>query len=360
MGIKNGKGEIMNTFFSEILEQPTALKNTLEFYTDLEGKGTLENIRRIFKEKEFEYIIFTGMGSSYFTSYAVSNLFNSFGMKSFVINTSELLHYNFSVLNDKTLLVCISQSGESYEIKEILKIIPSNVFCIGITNEENSTLAEISSIVLLSKAGKEDMTSTKTYVSTSLVSFIMGWLLAGKWNDDKINLIKNLIENIKTGLSDYNSRIIEILKFLGEIPFLQIIARGPSYSSALQSALMFKEGARTPSAGILGGEFRHGPMEMVQEGFKSILFAPNGKTISQSIQMAKDIAGFSGKVLLITNINPGFSNNNIRILNIPESNEYLFSINSIIPIQLLVDCFAKSKGFEAGRFIYGAKITEEE
>lgn len=350
----------MNKFLTEILEQPDALEKTLNYYLNLEGKDAVEKVKEIFNKKEFEQLIFTGMGSSYFTSYAASNLFSSLGINSFVINSSELLHYHISLLEKKTLLICFSQSGESFEVKELLKKLPSSVFCVGITNEEISTLAKKANITLLSKAGREDMTSTKTYVSTTLVSFILGWSLSGNWDDDKINSIKNLIANFKTSLQNYNFRIKDALEFLGELPALQIIARGPSYSTALQSGLMFKEAARVAASGILGGEFRHGPMEMVQEGFKSILFAPNGKTVDQSIKMAKDIADFGGKVLLITNTKPKLSNKNILILTINEQDEFLFSIQSIIPVQLFINYFAEAKGFEVGSFAHGAKVTAAE
>ena len=347
----------MNDFLNEILEQPSALTTTLNYYMDSEGSATLKKIKNSFDEKKFEQIIFTGMGSSYFTSYSASNLFNDYGIKSFVVNSSELLHYNASLLTEKTLLICFSQSGESYEIKEILKVLPSNVFCIGITNESESSLAQKADIAILSKAGKEDMTSTKTFISTMLVSYILAWYLSGNWNDEKIEPIKKLSSKIEDFLSNYNQWINEVLEFLGELPFLQIIARGPSYAAAMQSALMFKEATRTPSAGIFGGEFRHGPMEMVQEGFKAILFAPEGKTIKQSLQMAEDIAKFGGKVLLLTNTAVEQFNCNIKILPIPEQDEYLFSILSIIPVQLLVDYYGKSKGFDAGSFSRGAKVT---
>ncbi len=347
----------MNEFLSEILEQPEALINTLKYYTDFEGKEVLIKIKNIFEKNKFEQIIFTGMGSSYFISYSAANLFNKFGLKSFVVNSSELLHYNIGLLSEKTLLICFSQSGESFEIKEILKIIPQDVYCIGITNEANSSLAKKSNIALLSKAGKEDMTSTKTFITTSLVSFILAWYLSSNWESDRIKSIENLADKIEDVLNNYKQWIDEVHEFLGELPFLQIIARGPSYSTAMQSALMYKEATRTAASGTLGGEFRHGPMEMVQKGFKSVLFAPEGKTIKQSIQMAKDIANFGGKVLLITNIDTDISNEKIKILKIDEQDEYLFSILSIIPVQLLVDYLGKSLGLEAGSFSRGAKVT---
>lgn len=351
----------MNNFLTEILEQPWALQNTLEYYINGEGKNVLKEIKKEFNERKFKQIIFTGMGSSYFICFTVSNLFNRLGItNSFVVNSSELLHYNISLLSEKTLLVCFSQSGESFEIKEILKILPLKVFCIGITNEEKSTLAKKADITLLSKAGKEEMTSTKTYTSTLLVSYILGWSLSDNWNNNKIKSIQNLIANFKHSLAEYNSWINEVLKFMDDLKFLQTIARGPSYSTAMQSALMFKEATRTPAAGIFGGEFRHGPMEMVQDGFKAILFAADGKTIKQSIQMAHDIVKYGGKVLLITNVKYESSGSNILILPIPEQDEYLFAIYSILPVQLIVDYYGKSIGLVAGSFSRGAKVTEIE
>ncbi len=350
----------MNNFLEEILEQPKALKDTLEFYSKGNGKDILMKITKVFKSRKFNKIIFTGMGSSYFTSFAASNLFNNYNLESYTFNSSELLHYNISVLTSKTLLICFSQSGESFEIKELLKIIPPGVFCIGITNEAESTLAKKSDIALLSKAGREEMTSTKTYVSILLLAYILGWSLTGNWNSNKVIAIKNLIKEVSKILYDYESWSNEVLQFFGDISFMQVIARGPSYSSAMQSALMFKEATRTPAEGIFGGEFRHGPMEMVQEGFKSILFAPEGKTNKQSLKMAEDILEFGGKVLLITNSDKQFIDSNIKVLNLNETDEYLFSILSVIPIQLIVDSFGKSKGLVAGSFSRGAKVTLKE
>jgi glucosamine--fructose-6-phosphate aminotransferase (isomerizing) len=347
----------MNKFLEEILEQPYALERTLQFYISPEGKELLEKLNRTIKARQFNQIIFTGMGSSYFTSHAASSLFSSLGINSYVINSSELLHYNLSLLRKKTLLIGLSQSGESFEIKELLKKLPSSVFCVGITNEAESTLAKQSDIALLSMAGKEEMTSTKTYVVATLVSFILGWYLSGNWNDEKINITKRLINNFKRTLTDYQSWLNDILVFFGDLQMLQIIARGPAFSTASQCALMFKEAIRIAATGILGGEFRHGPMEMVTDGFKSILFASKGSTLSQSIKMAEDIIEFGGKILVITNKKLNLSARNFMQIFLDEPDEYLFSIQSVIPVQLFIDSYAKSKGFEAGSFSRGSKVT---
>jgi glucosamine--fructose-6-phosphate aminotransferase (isomerizing) len=347
----------MNKFLEEIFEQPATIEKTLVYFNTLAGKASLQSVKEANTNIGTEQIIFTGMGSSFFVSHAASSLFNELGIYSYALNAGELLHYNLSLLERKTLLVCISQSGESFEIREILKKLPSTVYCAGITNEKNSTLALSADIALLCLGGKEEMTSTKTYVLTSLVSFILGWYQAGNWNDDKMNMIKHLTGNIKKMLTNYRAWLTPILDFFGDIQTMQIIARGPAFSTASQSALMFKEAARIPAMGILGGEFRHGPMEMVSEGFKAILFAAKGKTLEQSFRMAEDIAGLDGRLLLITNEEKHMKNKKILPLFIDEPDEYLFSIAGIIPVQLFIDSYAKSKGFEAGSFLRGTKVT---
>jgi glutamine---fructose-6-phosphate transaminase (isomerizing) len=350
----------MNKFLEEILEQPGTIEKLTDFYLSPAGEGLLKKVKKIVSDNKIEQIIFTGMGSSYFMSHAASCLLNEFKIHSFVVNASELLHYNLSLFERETLLICTSQSGESFEIKEILKKLPANVHCIGIVNEEQSALALKADVALLCKAGTEEKTSTKTYTATSLVSFILGWYLGGTLNEEKVKSIRKLAGIYKSSLGNYKEWVENMVSFLGDLQTLQIIARGPAFSTACQSALMFREALHIPATGMLGGEFRHGPMEMVSEGFKAILFAARGNTYMQSIKMAEDIAGFGGKVFLITNKKPDFTGENIMQIIIDESDEYLFSVRAILPVQLFIDHYAKSKGFEAGSFSRGAKVTETE
>ena len=108
-----------------------------------------------------------------------STILNNYGIPAQAINAGELIHYQLPVIESGTLLICISQSGESFEIVRIMESIPKGVTCIRICNEPDSTLARLSHLVLLSKAGKEYMTSTKTYTATALVIHnlltVTGW-----------------------------------------------------------------------------------------------------------------------------------------------------------------------------------------
>jgi Predicted phosphosugar isomerases len=350
----------MNKFLTEILEQPKSLRETVEYYSGPEGINTLKKISDLYHSGKIQQIAFTGMGSSYFTSYAAACLCNSLGLSAIALNTSEILYYNLSVLTENTLLVCVSQSGESIEIVKLFEILPKNIHCIGISNEEKSSLAANVKEVLLTKAGKEEMTSTKTFTSITLLMFILGWFIAGKWGKEKELQVQGLIAGFEKLLSEDAVVNTEALDFFDGIEFIQFIGRGPSFSSACQSELMFKEATKIASSGTLGGEFRHGPMEMVKAGFKSILFAAQGKTYNQSIKMANDIVKYKGKVLVITNKDPKIADANAKIITMDQPDEFLFAVQNIIPVQLMVNNLALSKGLEPGNFINGGKVTLSE
>jgi len=352
----------MNKFLDEIFEQPAALKNTLDYYCKGEGAHLLEKVSRMWQKGNFSQVLFTGMGSSFFAPHSASCFLSDNGIRSFTHNAGELLHYHLQLLKEDVMLTCISQSGESFEVVKLMDKINPGVKFIGITNEENSTLARKAGIALLSRAGKELMTSTKTYVSTLLVLNIYCRVLAGKWapaqkSVEELNAVVGASEFLIALNQDW---LADAMKMLGYPPFVQVVGRGPAYSSVLQGALMFMEAVRNPASGLYGGEFRHGPMEMSKKGFRAIILAPIGVTYNQGIRLANDLAESGGKVILITNSQKAFSNKNIFSVRVPVQDEFLFPIAAIIPIQFIVNQWAADKGITPGQFSVGAKVTTTE
>jgi glutamine---fructose-6-phosphate transaminase (isomerizing) len=349
-----------NKFLKEIFEQPQALEDTLNYYLYGEGQTELEKVSTIWAQGKFNEVIFTGMGSSYFAPYTAGCILSQNGIVSTNINAGELLHYHLPVLREKALITCISQSGESYEVVKILEKISNGRTIIGITNDENSTLAQKSTISLLCKAGIEEMTSSKTYVSTLIVLSVFTTLLTKKWKSAAMPDYESAIKAVGKLLADSEVWLTQAMSFLGHPSFVQIIGRGPSYSSVLQGSLMVMEAARNPAAGIFGGEFRHGPMEMIKNGFRAVILAPLGATHAQGIKLAEDITRLGGKVILITNCDNVFNNPGIFPVRIPCKDEFLFPIPAIVPLQLIVNQWAVEEGKQPGNFLAGAKVTTTE
>lgn len=347
----------MNKFVKEILEQPASLAKTIDFYLTGAGQADIDRISSLWKSGKFNEVIFTGMGSSFFAPHTASCLLSNSGIGNRIINAGELLHYHLPQLKESSLLACISQSGESYEIVRILEKIGKELTCIGITNEEKSTLAQKSAISLLSWAGKEEMTSSKTYVSTLLVLSVFTSVLCRTWKTSSMPDFDSSIDAVDKMINTRENWLPQTADFLGHPPFVQIIGRGPAYSSVLQGALMFMEAARNPAAGIYGGEFRHGPLEMAKKGFRAVIMAPLGSTYDQGVKLAGDITKYGGRVVIITNSIKEFNNKDIHPVRIECHDEYLFPIPAIIPLQFIVNQWAVDEGNEPGNFTMGAKVT---
>lgn len=347
----------MNKFLKEIEEQPQALTETLSYYVEDKGKENLNKVVDLWNSGKYDKIIFTGMGSSYFISNAAANLFNQHNINAFAINTGELLHYQFPLLNKSTLLVCISQSGESYEVVKILEKLSSEITVVAICNEPNSTLSRKAQVVLLSMAGKEDMTSTKTYISTYLVAYLLWLAFTGKFNDSSVAEIETTIQAVSGLLTNREQWLNNAVKTIAHSPFVQLVGRGPVFASVQQSALMFMEATRNPASALQGGEFRHGPMEMIKPGSRVVIFAPSGTTYTQSMSATRDVLKFGGTVLLITDQACSIDDEKLFTILIPHTNEPLFAITSIIPMQLIVNQWSLEEENKPGNFTRGAKVT---
>ena len=346
----------MNKFLDEIKEQPQALTDTLRYYLEGEGKNQLENVSLLWKSGRYTKMIFTGMGSSFFISQAAAAMLARQGLPAFAINAGELLHQQCPVVDKHTLLFCMSQSGESYEIVNLIEKLPKGTTVVGITNQEDSTLVKLTCHRLLCRAGTEYMTSTKTFICCYLITY----LLAAKFevSDPDVSVLNKLSGNVADILANADKYVEACKPLLVSMPFVQLIARGTDFAGAAQSALMFMEATKTPASAMLGGEFRHGPLEMVSDGFAAIVIANHlSGTYTQSLRLVDDILKFGGRVILIADKPSHLNHSKLVEFNIDNHDALLFVISAIIPIQLIVNYLAEKKNLTPGDFTHGAKVT---
>ena len=353
----------MNQFIKEIQEQPEMLERTLGYYHSREGKERLDAVCTLWTTGDYDKIVLTGMGSSYFVSQAAATMMTAYNIPAFAINAGELLHFQSSVLTERTLLVAISQSGESYEVIELLKQLGerhhSRLTVVGVTNESGSSLAAMATLSLLCKAGREEMTSTKTFITTYLVVYLLAGALDGRRVDNA--LLDSVVREVGLQLEKGGIYLSRAVAFLSGHPFVQVIGRGTVFASAAQTALMFMEATKTPASALLGGEFRHGPLEMVGPGFICIIYAHSRSGVyRQSIRLMADVLSFNGKVILVSDISSGIESVNLLEINVHCGDPDLFAIPSIVPVQLIVNAWAEEMELVPGSFTHGAKVTSIE
>ncbi|HME56591.1 MAG TPA: SIS domain-containing protein [Candidatus Lokiarchaeia archaeon] len=368
------------SFVNDVFDEPEALKQFANYYTSIEGKSLLLQLNQDWKETRFENVIITGMGSSLFAGHIASMIFQAAGFPCAMIDAGELLYYGLggdesvpASDNAKTLFILTSQSGESVEIVKLLDEIPAkrpDGTIWGITNTEDSVLAIKSHRAILLKAGEERSVTAKTFSNTLLMMYILPRILIAT-SETEIDAFLNTFFDDVQGLADDLEFLFsekqelanKIVTFFGkDTKFVEVIARGTSLATAQQAALNIKETNKIASEAISGGQFRHGPIELVTKNFSSICLASDDETRDLMEDVCYNITHKwgGGKVLFITNRQSEKLEGDARLIPVVHNciNPFLAPVMEIAIIQLFMIRLAASNNIGPGIFKYTTKVTK--
>lgn len=350
----------MNFYLQDVLTQPQELKQALAYYQSEEVTGRLDEIAGLKPER----VIFSGMGSSHFCALAPSLYLKQHGIPSEVISAGELLHYESAVLDERTLLVLISQSGESAEIVHMIEKLPEEIKVIAITNQPGSTLDRRGNYSFRIHVSPEKSVTTRTYLGSAILAQLTAQALCGLRREElwaKFNRITDCMEEY---LKDYEAQMDRLKSFAGGMQYLCIIGRGYALETVQAGALFMREVLRFPALDFDSAEFRHGPMEMVQQDFHGIVLAPSGATKELNIKLAEDIADKEGRVILVTDDTKTAAElegrDNVLVIRLPGTEEWLSPFLQILPIQLLANTLAQERNIPVGEFRWGSKVMRIE
>ncbi len=347
----------MDYFLEEILSQPRVLRATLDRYS--EDESLLRSVSRATKQGEYPLALLTGMGSSYFALYPACIYLIEHGLSATMVETSELLHYYGGLISDRVLVVIASQSGETVEVKKLLGEFGGRTFMASVTNDAENYLARNSDLALFLYGGEERAPASKTHTTTIAVTSLLAMSLASTMSRQKVEGLYEAVQAMGSFLGGWTGRIDGLVDFLGEVDCLTLLARGPSLASAMAGALILKEAAKMRAEGMSGGQFRHGPLEVVTPDFTAVVFAMNGRTRDINLRLAHDIVEFGGKVVLIGS-DEELRGKRIFNLTLPPLDEFCSPMLEIVPIQLLSWKVAAEKGLQPGKLDKAKKVTLHE
>lgn len=345
----------MDALLRETLSQPQILCAALDHYT---GDETLLRSLRELARQEHDLLLLTGMGTSYFALYPACIYLNEHGVPAFMLETSELLHYHLGLVTERTLVVLVSQSGETVEGVRLLEAVGGKPLVLSVTNNEASTIACRSALSLPLLAGQEEGPASKSYTASLAVLLLCAMALSTGIERRIIQGLHAAIDAIEGYLREWEEHTARLFTFLQGSERLVLVARGPSLASAAAGSLILKEVARVPGEALSAGQFRHGPLEIAAPGFAAFVFAPQGKTQSLNLRLAHDIARFGGKVVLIGDA--ALQEERVFHLALPVLDELCAPLAEIVPLQLLARQMALAQGLTPGRFEQAGKVTREE
>jgi glucosamine--fructose-6-phosphate aminotransferase (isomerizing) len=289
-------------------------------------------------------VIVTGMGGSFHVAVPLVYHLSALGISANLIETGELVRHRLPLCRNAVVVV-ISQSGETIETVQLLDaMIGLNAVTIGVTNEEPGALARRAHHPLIVGSPPDVMVAMQTYIGAMAVLLALSGrdgLTERAHFEPALAIVEALVGNDAASEDEFPGRP-------GPVYFF---GRGPSVGSARAAALLFHEIARTPAIPMTGGNFRHGPVEVMDEDFRAIGFVPKDRDEELNLALAGDIQRAGGQVRLI---GPG------RDWSYKPLSPLLAPLVEIIPAQRAAIRQAHARGITPGKFRYGSKVTRTE
>ena len=346
---------IEGQYLRDILDQPRAMAATLE---RLEISKELRALGSGLRDGRFTRVVLTGMGASFHALRPLFLRLNAHGYTAAAVETSELVHSLERWLAPETLIVAVSQSGESAEIVRLIENNRHRAAVVGITNAAGSALAQGAEASIVTMAGRESSVSCKTYVTALIALHLLGEFLCGRISNDDERLTREelaeAVPAVASYLDGWKKHVVEIAAELGRVRNLFLLGRGESLAASGAGALIIKESVRLHAEGMSGAAFRHGPLEIVDDATFAVVFAGVESTRDLQARLADDIRRAGGRIGWIA------EDATAGAWSLPKMPRDLRPMLEILPVQMMTLALAAEIGIEAGRFGRVSKITTTE
>ena len=354
---KNGYEDYM---LKEIFEQPKAVQETIGTSLNNSDKISLPLDEIDFSKFNKIYVI--ACGTAMHAGIATKYAFERYAKIPLEVDMASEFRYRNPLIDEKTLCIFISQSGETADTLAALKLAKSKKStCISIVNVIGSSITRASDYVLYTHAGPEiAVASTKAYTCQVTLLTILALYIAeqlAEFNSlnseliDEINKLKNEINNLPQKIKEVltlSDQMKEIASKIYQKPDMFFIGRINDYAIAMEASLKLKEISYIHSDSYAAGELKHGPIALMEKGVDVIGIATNKDILPKTISNLEEVVTRGANVYLLTNqdmTNEAFNN----IIKVPEISTYISPILSIIPLQFLAYYIAKNKGLDVDK-----------
>lgn len=348
------KGTYRHFMLKEIFEQPMAIRNTLD------GRITKDKVlERVFGVDassifdQVKRIQIVACGTSYHAGMVGRLWLEGIAGIPCQVEIASEFRYRERVSDPNTLLVCISQSGETADTLAALRNVKSTeqLESLSICNVPDSSLVRECSLVFLTSAGPEiGVCSTKAF-TTQLVALFLLAIALGRRHKLQKNRELHLMQQLKT-LPEKIEECLTLAKELQQWATLfndkdhtLFLGRGLQFPIALEGALKLKEISYIHAEAYPAGELKHGPLALVDKDMPVIIVAPNDGLLEKLKSNMQEVRARGGELFVFAPKSSGIiANEGVHVLEMPEVDELLAPILYTIPLQLLAYYVAVLKG----------------
>ncbi|TCS40310.1 glutamine--fructose-6-phosphate transaminase (isomerizing) [Reinekea marinisedimentorum] len=349
------KGQYRHFMQKEIFEQPTALKNVIEgrvtadsVITESIGVNAVEILSKV------EHVQIIACGTSYNSGMAARYWFEAVAGVSCDVEIASEFRYRQFVTRPNSLLITLSQSGETADTLAALRIAKEKGYMAVMTicNVSGSSLVRESDIAFMTRAGTEiGVASTKAF-TTQLAAMLMLVTAIGK-HQGRIDAAKEaeivkeihaLPVHIESALA-YDKEIEDLAEDFADKEHTLFLGRGEYYPIAMEAALKLKEISYIHAEAYAAGELKHGPLALIDADMPVVVIAPNNDLLEKLKSNVEEVRARGGQLYVFADEKAGFEGDeNMKIISMPHVNEITAPIFYTVPMQLLAYHVALIKG----------------
>jgi len=346
------KGKFKYFMHKEIHEQIDTIQNTMNGRVK-DDSVLLQGLLEYWKEIESANRIYiTACGTSWHAGLIGKNFIERFSNIPVHVEYASEFRYNHALINDNTVVIAISQSGETADtLAAIKKASNLGALTVGICNVAGSSVDRQTDCGVHTRCGHEiGVASTKSFTAQIVVLYLLALKFAeSKKTMSKISLKRHLdyhdsVKKIRSLFNKENYIKKIAMKYKNASDFLYL-GRGLNFPVALEGALKLKEISYIHAEGYPAAEMKHGPIALIDKDMPSVFIAPKDQTYGKIISNIQEIKSRKGKIIIITD------SKNDKILKkladdlilIPKTNHYLFIVLTTIVLQLFAYYIAVAK-----------------
>ena len=337
------RGGFSHFMLKEIYEQPKAIADTLI--------GRLDGLDSKIKFKKFEKIVIIACGTAYNAGLVGKYAIEKWGQIPVDVELASEYRYREPSLDKKTLVIPISQSGETMDTLMALRYAKSKGATIfSVCNTNGSTIGRESDAVLYTHAGPEiAVASTKAFATQLIAMYLIG-LEIGKQLD---RLSKKEIKEISDQLSALPAKVEQVLETVEppreltrkfkDAQSVLFLGRHVGFPTALEGALKLKELAYMHAEGFAGGELKHGPIALIDKGTPVVAIMPAEHSVLAE-KMASNIQEVKARGAVVIAISEFDFVGADHLIRIPQTDQLLQPVLSVVPLQVIAYEMAVARG----------------
>ncbi|CDT93923.1 Glucosamine--fructose-6-phosphate aminotransferase (isomerizing) [Vibrio coralliirubri] len=349
------KGQYRHFMQKEIFEQPTALINTME--GRISDTSVITNAIGVKAEEilsKVEHVQIIACGTSYNSGMAARYWFESLAGVSCDVEIASEFRYRDFVVRPNSLLVTLSQSGETADTLAALRLAKEKGYMSAMTicNVAGSSLVRESDFAFMTRAGTEiGVASTKAF-TTQLAAMLMMVTsigrLQGRINEEKeaeiVQALHQLPADIEKALA-FDKEIEALAPDFADKHHTLFLGRGEFYPIAMEASLKLKEISYIHAEAYAAGELKHGPLALIDADMPVVVIAPSNDLLEKLKSNVEEVRARGGLLYVFADQDAGFeSDENMKIIKMPHVSEVTAPIYYTVPMQLLSYHVALIKG----------------